>query len=71
MLQTKNWVKIAIAVTADYKTLSSEELDSAKSVAREIGITHHLIEYSELENENFVKMITKDASIAVKNYLKN
>ena len=47
--------KNAIAVTADYKTLSSEELDSAKSIAREIGITHHLIEYSELENEDFVQ----------------
>ena len=47
--------KNAIAVTADYKTLSSEELDSAKLVAHEIGITHHLIEYSELENENFVQ----------------
>ena len=47
--------KNAIAVTADYKTLSSEELDSAKSVAHEIGITHSIIEYSELENENFVK----------------
>ena len=47
--------KNAIAVTADYKTLSSEELDSAKLIASEIGITHHLIEYSELENENFVK----------------
>ena len=47
--------KNAIAVTADYKTLSSEELDSAKSIAREIGITHRIIEYSELENENFVK----------------
>ncbi|MDA0756296.1 MAG: ATP-dependent sacrificial sulfur transferase LarE [Crenarchaeota archaeon] len=47
--------KNAIAVTADYKTLSSEELDSAKLIAREIGITHQLIEYSELENENFVK----------------
>ena len=47
--------KNAVAVTADYKTLSSEELDSAKLVAHEIGITHHLIEYSELENENFVK----------------
>ena len=47
--------KNAIAVTADYKTLSSEELDSAKSVAHEIGITHRIIEYSELENENFVK----------------
>ena len=47
--------KNAVAVTADYKTLSSEELDSAKSVAHEIGITHRIIEYSELENENFVK----------------
>ena len=47
--------KNAIAVTADYKTLSSEELDSAKSIAHEIGIAHHIIEYSELENENFVK----------------
>ena len=47
--------KNAIAVTADYKTLSSEELDSAKSIAHEIGITHRIIEYSELENENFVK----------------
>ena len=47
--------KNAIAVTADYKTLSSEELDSAKLVAHEIGITHRIIEYSELENENFVK----------------
>ena len=47
--------KNAIAVTADYKTLSSEELDSAKLVADEIGITHRIIEYSELENENFVK----------------
>ena len=45
----------AIAVTADYKTLSSEELDSAKLIAREIGITHHIIEYSELDNENFVR----------------
>jgi len=45
----------AIAVTADYKTLSSEELDSAKNIAKEIGITHKIIEYSELDNENFVK----------------
>ena len=47
--------KNAIAITADYKTLSSEELDSAKNVAKEIGITHKTIEYSELENENFVR----------------
>jgi pyridinium-3,5-biscarboxylic acid mononucleotide sulfurtransferase len=45
----------AIAVTADYKTLSSEELDSAKTMAREIGIKHKIIEYSELDNEDFVK----------------
>ncbi len=47
--------KRAVAVTADYKTLSSEELDSAKQIAEEIGITHHIVEYSELENENFVR----------------
>ena len=47
--------KNAIAITADYKTLSSEELDSAKNVAKEIGITHKIIEYSELDNEDFVK----------------
>ena len=40
--------KNAIAVTADYKTLSSDELDSAKLIAHEIGITHHLIEYLSL-----------------------
>ena len=47
--------KNALAVTADYKTLSSDELDSAKITAREIGIEHKIIEYSELDNENFVK----------------
>ena len=47
--------KDAIAVTADYKTLSSEELNTAKNIAKEIGITHKIIEYSELDNEDFVK----------------
>ena len=47
--------KNVLAVTADYKTLSSEELDSAKLIAREIGIAHKIIEYNELDNENFVK----------------
>ena len=47
--------KNAIAVTADYKTLSSEELDSAKNIAHEIGITHKTITYNELDNDNFVK----------------
>jgi len=45
----------AIAVTADYKTLSGEELESARRIAREIGIKHQVIEYSELENKDFVR----------------
>jgi len=45
----------AIAITANYKTLAKEELDSAKSVASEIRITHKIIEYSELENPLFKK----------------
>ncbi len=45
----------AIAVTADYKTLSEEELESARKVAKEIGLRHEIIEYSELKNEDFVK----------------
>ena len=45
----------ALAVTADYKTLSQEELETAKKVCLEIGIHHQVIEYNELENEDFVK----------------
>ena len=45
----------AIAVTADYKTLSKEELDTAKDVCKEIGISHIFLDYDELENEDFVK----------------
>ena len=45
----------AIAVTADYKTLSKEELLSAKQVCSEIGIEQMILDYSELENEDFVK----------------
>jgi pyridinium-3,5-biscarboxylic acid mononucleotide sulfurtransferase len=45
----------AIAVTADYKTLSKEELLSAKQVCSEIGIKQIFLDYSELENEEFVK----------------
>jgi len=47
--------KQAIAVTADYKTLSQEELESAKIVCQEIGIRHIIIEYNELDNPDFVK----------------
>jgi len=49
----------AIAVTADYKTLSEEELLSAKQVCSEIGIKQILLDYSELENEEFVKNDSK------------
>lgn len=47
--------KSAIAVTADYKTLAQEELESAKKICQEIGIKHVIISYSELENPDFVK----------------
>ena len=47
--------KSAIAVTADYKTLAQEELEYAKKISSEIGIKHIVIEYSELDNESFVK----------------
>ena len=46
---------LAIAVTADYKTLSKDELDSAKKICLEIGIKQIIINYDELENENFVR----------------
>ncbi|MGI0008124.1 MAG: ATP-dependent sacrificial sulfur transferase LarE [Nitrosopumilaceae archaeon] len=45
----------SIAVTADYKTLSQDELESAKKVCFEIGIRHIVIEYNELENNEFIK----------------
>jgi uncharacterized protein len=45
----------AVAVTADYKTLSQEELATARQVAQEIGIKHLVVQYDELENPEFVK----------------
>ena len=45
----------AVAITANYNTLSGEELESAEKVATEIGIQHKVIRYNELENELFVK----------------
>jgi uncharacterized protein len=45
----------ALAVTADYKTLAQEELESAKKICREIGINHTIISYDELQNPDFVK----------------
>ena len=45
----------AVAVTADYKTLSREELDTASDVCKEIGISHMFLDYDELENDDFVR----------------
>ena len=45
----------AIAVTADYKTLSVEELQTAKQICSEIGIKQLLLDYDELENLEFIK----------------
>jgi uncharacterized protein len=45
----------AIAVTADYKTLSKEELQTAKQVCSEIGIEQLFLDYDELENPDFTK----------------
>ena len=45
----------AIAVTADYKTLAQEELESAKKICVEIGVKHLVIQYNELENPDFVR----------------
>tara|TARA_B100001750_G_scaffold44145_1_gene32494 strand:+ start:1379 stop:2173 length:795 start_codon:yes stop_codon:yes gene_type:complete len=47
--------KKSVAVTADYKTLSQEELETSKKITYEIGIQHIILNYNELENENFVK----------------
>ncbi len=46
---------MALAVTADYKTLPRDELEDARRVCSEIGIRHVILEYDELENEDFVR----------------
>ena len=45
----------ALSITANYKTLSTEELADAAKIAHEIGITHMIIEYDELQNPEFVR----------------
>lgn len=47
--------KKAFAVTADSQTLAPGELEHAKAVAGEIGITHKTIFYNELEEPFFSK----------------
>jgi uncharacterized protein len=44
----------ALAVTADYSSLSRYELEIAESVSREIGIRHRVITYDQLSDERFI-----------------
>ncbi|MEA1930239.1 MAG: ATP-dependent sacrificial sulfur transferase LarE [Euryarchaeota archaeon] len=45
----------AVACTARSETLPAAELDEATRVAEEIGIRHELVEFSELDNPDFVE----------------
>lgn len=45
----------AIACTAKSETLPAAELADAKAIAAEIGIRHEIIEFSELQNPDFVE----------------
>lgn len=42
--------KNAVAVTVDAETFPKSEFETAKNVAREIGIRHLIVKHSELEN---------------------
>ncbi len=44
----------AVACTAKSETLPAAELDDAVRVAEEIGIRHELVEFSELDSDEFV-----------------
>ncbi len=45
----------AVACTAKSETLPDAELDDTKRVADEIGIRHEIVEFSELDSQEFVK----------------
>ena len=45
----------AVACTAKSETLPAAELDDARRVAEEIGIRHEVVEFSELDNPDFVE----------------
>ena len=45
----------AVACTAKSETLPAAELDDARRVAEEIGIRHEIVEFSELDNPDFVE----------------
>jgi len=51
--------KLAIAVTADYKTLAQEELEYAIKISSEIGMKHFVLEYNDLDNDSLVKNDSK------------
>jgi uncharacterized protein len=44
----------AVACTAKSETLPAAELDDARRVAREIGVRHEIVAFSELEDPDFV-----------------
>ncbi|MFP4626191.1 MAG: ATP-dependent sacrificial sulfur transferase LarE [Natronomonas sp.] len=44
----------AVACTARSETLPAAELDESRRVANEIGIRHEVVEFSELESDDFV-----------------
>ncbi|WP_207586427.1 ATP-dependent sacrificial sulfur transferase LarE [Halomontanus rarus] len=44
----------AVACTAKSETLPEAELEDARRVAEEIGIRHEVVEFSELESDDFV-----------------
>ncbi len=45
----------AVACTAKSETLPAAELDDARQIAGEIGIRHEIVEFSELEDPQFVQ----------------
>jgi len=45
----------AIAVTIDSEVFPSSELENAKKVAKEIGISHKIIKHSDFSNKQFVE----------------
>lgn len=45
----------AVACTAKSETLPDEELEDAGALATEIGIRHDIVEFSELDSEDFVR----------------
>jgi pyridinium-3,5-biscarboxylic acid mononucleotide sulfurtransferase len=45
----------ALAITANYKTLAESEMNTEINIAKEIGIRHIIIEYSELDDPKFIR----------------